>query len=558
MKRILFWAIGAAATMILGGCRGGEGMADRILVNGNIWTGDAGNPKAEAVAFLGERIIAVGSDADVGRKAAPTAEVIDLKGASVLPGFIDSHVHFINGGFSLLAVQLRDAASGEEFAARIAAKAREIPKGEWILNGEWDHEMFTPVELPRKDWIDAVTLDHPVCVNRLDGHMILANSLALKIAGVSKTTPTPPGGEIVRDPVTGEPTGILKDAAMDLIYRVIPAMTAAQNLRAAEAALTAAAEKGVTSVHDVSGEAGFDVYQDLLKAGKLTTRIYFYVPVSSVEDVVRMKLRTGFGNDRLRFAGLKGFADGSLGSATAYFDEPYTDNPATSGILVAQMFPEGIMEKRILEGDREGLSCAVHAIGDRANAVILDIFEKAAAVGPRDRRRRIEHAQHLRPADFARYAKLGVIASVQPYHAIDDGRWAERKIGPERAKTTYAFRTFLDHKVVLACGSDWPVAPMDPIMGIYAAVTRATLDGKRPGGWVPEQKITVEEAVRGFTAGGAYAEFAENEKGTIAAGKLADVVVLDTDLFAVAPEKIKDARVLMTVSGGRVVYRKPS
>jgi hypothetical protein len=530
-------------------------MADTILVNGNIWTGDARIPKAEAVACWGERIVAVGTETEIRKTAASTAEVIDLAGALVLPGFIDSHVHFLNGGYSLLAVQLRDA-TREEFVARIAAKAKDLPKGEWILNGEWDHERFLPVELPRRDWIDSATPDHPVCVNRLDGHMILANSLALKIAGVTKSTPTPPGGEIVRDPATGEPTGILKDAAMDLVYRRVPDPTPAQNLRAAEAALAEAARRGVTSVHDVSGEAGFDIYQDLLKAGKLTTRISFYVPITSVDVVARMKMKSGFGDDRLRFAGLKGFADGSLGSATAYFDEPYADNPATSGILVAEMYPEGIMEERILKGDRAGLQAGIHAIGDRANAVILDIFERvAAANGPRDRRFRIEHAQHLRPADFARYAKLGVIASVQPYHAIDDGRWAERKIGPERAKTTYAFRTFLNNGVVLACGSDWPVAPMDPVLGIYAAVTRATLDGRQPGGWVPGEKISVEEAVGGFTQGGAYAEFAENDKGTIAAGKLADLVVLDTDIFAVAPEKIREAKVLMTICGGKVVFR---
>jgi len=557
-SRIAGLTAAAVAVLVFGACRGGEGMADRILVNGKIWTGDANRPAAEAVAFLGERIVAVGTSAEVRRAASSSAETIDLAGRPAFPGFIDSHVHFMNGGYSRLAVQLRDASSKEEFVARIAAKAKALPKGEWIQNGEWDHELFRPVELPRRDWIDPVTPDHPVCINRLDGHMILANSLALKIAGVTKSTPAPPGGEIVRDPATGEPTGILKDAAMDLVYAKIPPPTPDQDLRAAEAALACAAEKGVTSVHDVSGEVGIDTYQRLLREGRLTTRIYFYFPITNIDLVTRMKLQAGFGNDRLRFAGLKGFADGSLGSSTAYFDEPYADDPKTSGILVGQMYPEGIMGKRILEADGAGLQVAIHAIGDRANAVILGEFEKvAAARGPRDRRWRIEHAQHLRPADFDRYAKLGVIASVQPYHAIDDGRWAERKIGPERAKTTYAFRSFLDRGVVLACGSDWPVAPMDPIWGIYAAVTRATIDGQRPGGWVPEQKISVEDAVRGFTRGGAFAEFAERDKGTIAVGKLADVVVLDTDLLAVSPEKIKEAKVVMTICGGRIVYRRP-
>jgi predicted amidohydrolase YtcJ len=553
------WALAALAATGLAGaaCRGGTGMADRILVNGKIWTGDSGRPEVEAVAFLDDKVVALGTTAEIRRTAASSAEVIDLGGRRALPGFIDSHVHFTNGGFSLLAVQLRDAASKEEFAARLGAKARELPKGEWIQNGEWDHELFRPVELPRRDWVDAVTPDHPVCVNRLDGHMVLANTLALKIAGVTKTTPDPPGGEVVRDPATGEPTGILKDAAMDLVYSKIPPPTPDQTRRAVEAALAEAASKGVTSVHDVSGEAGVEVYQRLLREGRLTTRIYFYIPVTEVDLAVKMKLQTGFGSDKLRFAGLKGFADGSLGSASALFDEPYADDPKASGLFAGQMFPKGIMERRVRDGDKAGLQAAIHAIGDRANGLVLDIFAQVArANGPRDRRFRVEHAQHLRPADFRRYAELGVIASVQPYHAIDDGRWAERKIGPERARRTYAFRSFLEQGVVLACGSDWPVGPMDPLLGIYAAATRATIDGLQPGGWVPEQRITVEEAVRGFTQGGAFAEFAEAEKGTISVGKLADVVVLDRDIFSLPPQAVREARVDLTICGGRVVFRR--
>ena len=553
------WALAALAATGLAGaaCRGGTGMADRILVNGKIWTGDSGRPEVEAVAFLDDKVVALGTTAEIRRTAASSAEVIDLGGRRALPGFIDSHVHFTNGGFYLLAVQLRDAASKEEFAARLGAKARELPKGEWIQNGEWDHELFRPVELPRRDWVDAVTPDHPVCVNRLDGHMVLANTLALKIAGVTKTTPDPPGGEVVRDPATGEPTGILKDAAMDLVYSKIPPPTPDQTRRAVEAALAEAASKGVTSVHDVSGEAGVEVYQRLLREGRLTTRIYFYIPVTEVDLAVKMKLQTGFGSDKLRFAGLKGFADGSLGSASALFDEPYADDPKASGLFAGQMFPKGIMERRVRDGDKAGLQAAIHAIGDRANGLVLDIFAQVArANGPRDRRFRVEHAQHLRPADFRRYAELGVIASVQPYHAIDDGRWAERKIGPERARRTYAFRSFLEQGVVLACGSDWPVGPMDPLLGIYAAATRATIDGLQPGGWVPEQRITVEEAVRGFTQGGAFAEFAEAEKGTISVGKLADVVVLDRDIFSLPPQAVREARVDLTICGGRVVFRR--
>lgn len=547
----------AAALAALISCSGGTNMADKIFINGKFLTLDPAHPSAEALASRKGEIVAVGSAAEVRKWAGPRSETVDLGGGVVLPGFTDSHVHFVNGGFSLTSVQLRDAASKDEFARRIGEKARSLPKGEWILNGEWDHTIFTPVELPRRDWIDAVTPDHPVCVSRLDGHMILANSLALKLAGVTRNTPVPPGGEIVKDPATGEPTGILKDAAMDPVYRVIPDAGPVQTRRAVEAALRHAAEMGVTTVHDVSGEAGFDVYQDLLREGKLTTRIYFYFPISRIDEVLRMKLKTGFGNGFLRFGGMKGFADGSLGSATAYFFEPYADDPKAFGLLASDMIPEGTMDKRVRAADGAGLQCAIHAIGDRANAMILDIFAAAGAEhGPSDRRFRIEHAQHLRPADIARFAKLGVIASVQPYHAVDDGRWAEGKIGPERVKMTYPFRAFLDAGATLVFGSDWPVAPMDPLRAIDAAVTRRTIDGANPGGWVPEQRISVAEAVRASTLGPAYAEFAEAAKGSLEAGKVVDLVVLDGDPFALPPERLADLRVRMTIVGGEIVFKR--
>lgn len=545
-----------AATSFLPACIKVRAMADLALLGGSLWTGDDARPWAEAVAVRGEKIVAVGTSKDVRRLVGPGTRVIDLAGSLVVPGFIDSHTHFLDGGFALLSIRLREAKSRDEFVARIRDKAVELAKGEWILNGDWDQQQFDPPELPRRDWIDAATPENPVCVNRHDGHMVLANSLALMRAGITASTPSPAGGEILRDSRTGEPTGILKDAAMELVTRHIPEPTAEARLKTAEAALRLAAENGITSTHDMAyGTGNFTVYRQLIDAGKLTCRVFLYVPIPNVDAFSRLSLKTPFGNDFLKIGGLKGFVDGSLGSSTALFFEPYTDDPKGLGLFHPDMIPEGIMEQRIRAADAAGLQVAVHAIGDRANAVLLDIFEKVITQnGPRDRRWRIEHVQHLRPEDMERMARLRIIASVQPYHAIDDGRWAEQKIGPERCRTTYAFRSLLDKGVRLAAGSDWTVAPLDPLAGIYAAVTRRTTDGKHPGGWYPEQKISLEQALRAYTTDGAYAEFAELSKGTIKEGFLADLVVLNRNIFRIPAEEIAEARVQTTVVGGRIVF----
>lgn len=534
-------------------------MADLVLINGRICTVNPAQPWAEAVAIDGDRILRVGRTADIKKLAGQKTRVIDLKGALALPGFIDSHTHFLEGGFSLSSIQLRDVISREQFVQRVGEKARSLRKGEWILHGNWDHEQFSPPELPRREWIDGVSPQNPVCVSRYDEHIALANSLALEIGGITKKTESPQGGEIQKDPLTGEPTGILRDAAMDLVMRHVPKPSLEENLEAARTALRHASEVGVTSLEDMADGSSFaeslEAYQELLKGDALTARIRLYVPIDQIDAVDILGLQTPFGNDWLAIGVLKGFADGGLGASTAYFFEPYTDNPRISGLLAPQMFPDGIMEKRILQADKAGLQVAIHAIGDKANFVILNIFEKIVAQnGKRDRRWRIEHAQHLRPEDIGRFAGLGVIASVQPFHAIDDGRWAEVKIGKERCRTTYAFKSLLESGTTLALGSDWPVAPLNPLIGIYAAVTRQTTDGKNPDGWFPEQKISLEEAIKGFTQNGAYAEFSEKSKGSIEGGKLADLVVLDQDLFKIAPERIKDARVTLTIAGGRVVY----
>lgn len=534
--------------------------ADLVVLNGKIYTVDPSHPRAEAVAVTGERIRAIGTGADIKEWIGPATRVIDARGKTVLPGFIDAHVHFSNGGADLSNVQLRDVFSREEFVGRLAAFVKKLRKGEWILGGNWDHEQFPVATMPTREWIDAETPDNPVWVDRYDGHMALANSLALKLAGVDRNTPDVPGGVIVRD-AEGNPTGALKDAATELVNRVIPPPSEERLTAAIRAALAEAASHGVTGVNDISDAADLRVYQKLLARGELTLRIYAITPIEQAQAPETVGLMAGFGDDWLRTGALKGFADGSLGSTTAMFFEPYNDAPQTTGVFAGMMFPEGNMLKMAKAADAAGLQLAIHAIGDKAIRTILDIYAQIAgengAAPPNargERRWRIEHAQHMHPDDFEKFARLGVIASMQPYHAIDDGRWAEKRIGHQRCKATYAFRTFLDHHVKLAFGSDWPVAPLNPIVGLYAAVTRRTIDGKNPGGWYPEQKITLEEAIEAFTMGSAYAEFSENQKGSITPGKFADIVVLDADLFAIPPEKIQDARVLQTIVGGKVVY----
>jgi len=548
-----------AATVSILACASAQAQqssfADMVIVHGHIWTVDAQHPRVEAVAIHGDRIVAMGSDAEVAKWVGPATRKIDALGKTVLPGFIDSHVHFSSGGGEISSVQLRDANTPQEFAQRIGEQAKKLPKGEWMLGGTWDHELWGGTPLPSHDWVDALTPDNPIFVSRYDGHMAMANAFALRLAGVTRETKDPSGGTIVRDK-DGNPTGLLKDAAMDLVYRVIPAPSEEKLLRMIHASMDEARRFGVTNIHDISSTEDVRAYQTLATRGELTLRIYCITPLPQWLGPATAGIRAGFGNGWIHLGALKGFADGSLGSTTALFQEPYNDAPETSGLPNEMMLPEGNMLKMALGADKAGLQLAVHAIGDKANRIMLDVYtEVAKQNGARsDRRWRIEHAQHLRPEDFARFAHLGVIASVQPYHAIDDGRWAEKRIGHERAKTTYAFRTLLEHGVRLAFGSDWTVAPLNPMLGLYAAVTRATLDGRNPGGWFPEQKLTLEEAIQAYTMGSAFAEFREKEKGSITPGKLADIVVLDSDLFSVVPEKIKDSAVRITIVGGKVVY----
>ena len=532
--------------------------ASLVVTGARIWTGDPELPWAEAVAVAGEEILAVGPAGDIETLIGPETEVIAAQGGLVVPGFIDSHVHFLVGGSTIASVQLRDAKTPEDFVQRIGAFADSAAPGEWITGGTWDHTNWGG-ELPRRDWIDAVTQDNPVWISRLDGHMALANSLALKQAGVDADTPDVAGGEIIRD-ADGSPTGILKDNAMSLVQDAMPEPTERQLDSYLDAAMRYVAANGVTSVHDMydnvtDGWLGLQTYRRAEARGDLITRIYAVTPLHEWQELADDIDRNGRGNEWLKTGGVKGFMDGSLGSHTAAMLEPFTDTPEQSGFLLDSL---ANLRAMMTGADAAGLQLNIHAIGDKAIRDLLDIFHDVAEEnGNRDRRFRMEHAQHIHPDDIARFAVQGVIASMQPYHAIDDGRWAEGVIGAERARTTYAFKSLIDSGAHLALGSDWYVAPADPIAGIYAAVTRRTLDGRNPDGWVPEQSITVEQALRGYTLEGAYASFEEDRKGMIKAGMLADMALIDRDLTAIPPETIRDAQVLKTIVGGRVVFSRP-
>ncbi len=542
--------------------------ADVVLLHGKIWTGEPARPHtttkfAEAVAIAKGRFVAVGSDVEVRRYVGVKTRVVDLKGRLAVPGLIDSHAHFLYGGFQLLSIDLKDAPSEDEFIRRIAAKAKTLEPGCWMMGGEWDEQAWRGAKLPTRQMIDGATANNPTYLSRYDGHAILANSLGLKLAGVTRATPDPVGGVIVRT-VAGEPTGVFKDAAQDLIARAIPRRSEAEMAEALRAALAEAARVGVTSLHSITLDTdawngSYTGELELLgraeREGWLTCRIYEIVPMAHWQKLRDDGIHRGTGDDFVKVGAVKAFADGSLGSGPAWVFEPFADDPSNRGIPMPLMNPPAKMAALASGADQANLQLCIHAIGDRAIAEILEMYSHLGGENPASHRFRIEHAQHMRPQDFARFHGLGVIAAMQPYHAIDDGRWAEKRLGPERARTSYAWRSMLDAGVALAFGSDWPVAPLSPILGIYAAVTRATLDGKHPDGWFPEQRLTVEEALRAYTQGAAYAAFQENEKGSIAPGKLGDVVVLSDDLFNIPPAKIKDVQIAMTIAGGKIVYQ---
>lgn len=532
--------------------------AEIVYRGGRIWTGESQMNTAESLAVRDGRIVAIGRNEEIQPWIGAKTEIVALDGARVVPGFIDAHVHLLGGGLQLLRVDLKEAKDEEEFGRRLREYDAKTPRGRWLLGGNWDHERTFGGRLPTAELVDKYVKDRPVFLRRYDGHMGVANSAALRLCGITAQTPEVAGGVIDRD-ATGRPTGILRDNAMELVERHIPEPDETEIAEAVRAALEHAASVGVTGVDDMDGSSPqtrrrlLRVLQGLQREGRLTCRVHLRWPLGRYKELAELGIEGGFGSDWLRIGGVKGFVDGSLGSSTARMFEPYEGGGNNRGVYVTS--PE-TLRGWIREADAAGLHVCIHAIGDEANAVLLDLYATVQRERPgRERRWRIEHAQHLRPTDYPRFREVGVIASMQPYHVVDDGRWAENRIGPQRCASSYAFRSLLEAGAVLAFGSDWPVAPLSPLLGIDAAVNRRTLDGRHPQGWFPQQRISVPQAVRAYTWGSAYATWTEQQRGTLAVGKWADFVVLDRDIFA--PEerdRLGQTRVLRTVVGGKTVY----
>jgi len=524
---------------------------DLIFINGDIYT-QATPPHAQAIAVRDGHIVAIGSNQDIGKLKGAATQVVDLGGHFVMPGFNDAHLHLEEAGLEAQSVDLRGVRSLQEMQQRIAASAITETPTDWVVGGGWDHTLWPDGKLPTRQDIDVVTGSHPATFVRVDGHISVANTAALKLGGVTAQTQAPEGGKIDHD-AGGEPTGILRETARGLVESKIPPPTPARRRRAAELALADAARWGITSAQDNSSWDIFLVYEELEREGKLTLRISEWLAFDDPIEVLQQHRAHHPANDPLlHTAMLKGFMDGSLGSRTAALLAPYSDDPGNSGL---PRYDQDKLNHMAVERAAAGFQIGFHAIGDRAAQMALDAFAAAEAQDKqaRDLRFRIEHDQVITPAQFAQYRKLGVIASMQPNHLLTDMNWAMERIGPERAKTSYPWKEFLDTGVPLAFGTDYPVEPITPFRGIYAAVTRMNEAGTKS--YFPEQKLTIEQALAAYTTGSAYAQFAEKEKGTLAPGMLADFVVLDRDLTKVPPPEILKTRVLRTVVGGKTVYQ---
>ena len=555
--------------------------ADLVLTNGIISTMDENHPRASMIAIRGESIIAVAyniSDAVKSEQAAevqaligPNTRVIDLGGKFAMPGFNDAHIHLFGAAYAKLQIDFTGVKSIAEFQDRIRARLKDYKPGEWILGRGWDHTLWPGKKFPARQDLDSVSTDHPMVFGRLDGHVAIANSRALKIAGVTRDTPDPPGGHIERDASSGEPTGMLEESAMSLVYGRIPRYSMEQRRRAFQLVMDEAVQYGVTSVQDNSvmdaddaanyGWQNFLVLDQLKREGKLkfhvTEWLPFLAPVSRLEEMRRFggsSTPENPGDPWLKTGQAKLIMDGSLGSRTAAMLAPYSDDPSTSGIL--EIEPDRLKQMAI-ERDRAGFQLGFHAIGDRANRVALDTFAAVLeANGPRDRRDRVEHAQVVEAVDFTRFGKLNVIASMQPAHLLDDERWATDRLGPERSRGAYAWHTMERNGVPLAFGTDYPVVPINPLRGIYACVTRQLTDGMPKRGWQPQERLRAKDCFRAYTVGSAFAQFEEQRKGTIAPGMLADIVVYPKDLNETKPSEILTISVVMTIVGGKIVYQQ--
>ena len=556
--------------------------ADLVLTNAVISTMDESHPRASMIAIRGGTIVAVAfniSDAiksdqagEVEALIGPNTRVIDLHKQFAMPGFNDAHAHLFSAAYAKLEVDLSGAKSLAEFQQRIRDRLKDYKPGEWLLGRGWDHTLWPEKKFPTRQDLDAVSTEHPMLFGRLDGHVAVANSRALKIAGIKGGTPDPPNGHIERDAKSGEPTGMLEEtSAISLVYKRIPPYSAEQRLRGFELVMDEAAQYGVTSVQDNSvmdaddsansGWKNFLLLQQLQRDGKLKFRVTewlpFNAPLPRLEEMRRAGGSSSPGNpgDQWLTTGqLKLILDGSLGSRTAALLAPYSDDPNTSGIL--EVNPDEIKQMAI-ERDRAGFQLGFHAIGDRANRIALDTFAAVLeANGPRDRRDRVEHAQVVEASDFARFGKLNVIASMQPAHLLDDERWAEDRLGPQRSRGAYAWHTMEKNGVRLAFGTDYPVVEINPLRGIYACVTRQLTDGSPDNGWEPQERLRAKSCFVAYTVGSAYAQFEEQRKGTIAPGMLADIVVYPRDLNQTRASAILTLPVVMTIVGGKIVYQQ--
>lgn len=542
MKKI---AVLFFATVALYACTSSN-KADTLYVNGKIWTGDSSYPTAAVMAVKDGKIVYVGDDSS----AFDAAATIDLGGKMVVPGFTDNHTHFLSAGYGLSSVKLKDAMTKAEFIKRISDYCKQHPGDAWIKEGSWDNENWGG-ELPSKEWIDSVSGDHPIFISRYDGHMAFANSKAIQLAGVTANTVSPAGGVVVKN-TKGELTGCFKDQAMSLIDRAIPAPSESELETYYKAAAEHALERGVTQVCDMGsygGWADLETYRRVAAKNNSMIRMYSFVPLATWNRLDSFVQKNGRGDDMLKWGGLKGYVDGSLGSTTAWFHQPYLDDPSSHGLTITDTTD---LRNWVLGADKAGLHVAVHAIGDRANDFILSVYAEAQKInGARDRRFRVEHAQHIRLEAVKNFATLQVIASMHPYHMYDDGIWAKKRLEEGRLKGTYAFREMLGGGVHVTFGSDWPVAPVDALFGIYAAVTRQTGDGKNQKGWYPDQKISVEDALKAYTINNAYASFMDGKTGILKAGAYADFAVLEQDLRKIHPVQIKAVKVISTVLNGK-------